>query len=91
MQPELVHDPTGVKLLLLLPLEDHKRQLRLVPDEPRLDLDVVVLAATPPETATSSSTSAMRARAGGVPGSEEVHVLLNARIQKSVTCNSSNT
>ena len=45
MQPELVHDPACVDLLLLvLPLDDHKGELRLVPDEPRPDLDVLVLA-----------------------------------------------
>ena len=39
MQPELMHDPACVDLLLLvLPLDDHKGELRLVPDKPRPDL-----------------------------------------------------
>jgi len=83
LQPELVHDPACVDLLLLvLPLDDHKDELCLVPNEPRPDLDVLVLAAAQPNTATSSSASPLRVLLGGIPGSEEVHVVLNALVQK---------
>ena len=60
----------------------HKGELRLVPDALRPDLDVLLLAIAQPNIAVSSSASPLRVLLDGIPGSEEVHVVLNALEQK---------
>ena len=52
-----------------------------MPDKPRPDLDMLVLAVRP-DNAASSSASPLRVLLGKILGSEEVHVVLNALEQK---------